>query len=216
MKLDCIILAGGKATRFNFKEIGLSHREKSLIKIRNRPLIDFHIEAVLNCKYIDKQIIAVSPYTPLTKDYLTNFGKTITVFDTPGNGYHQDLKYTINELKLKQVMTINCDIPLIENSILDTLIEIYFREKKPAMSVMADLAKFKQLKLEPSYVIFDRKENEELVPLGLNFIDGDHITDEFIEEHILVYNDEKLMYNINTIEDYHRVISYLEQEETKL
>lgn len=195
-------MAGGKSKRFNFGKIDFEYREKLLLPLGGKSIIDYIIDAALASKNIDRLIIATSPFTPHTKSIIKDKKKLVELIDTPGDGYHSDLSYIIKTLNLGITMTIAADIPLIKPQILDEIILKYFKLNKPALSVMANIKLFNKYGLKPT-IVFDLDSNKkDLVPLGINIIDGRLIDEPELDEAIIISEWEELIYNINTIDDY--------------
>lgn len=195
-------MAGGKSKRFNFDKVDSEFREKTLLRFKERYLIDHIIDATLATRGINRIIIAVSPFTPHTKSILELKKHNIEVMDTPGTGYHEDLSYIIKTLKLGVTMTIAADIPLIKSNILDNIIKKYFIFKKPALAVMANLDLFKKYGLTATIKLESKDSKKELVPLGINIIDGSLIDENELRQALYISRKVELIYNINTTEDY--------------
>ena len=163
--VTALVMAGGKGSRMNYKG------EKPLIKINNRPMIQYVIEALHNSKKVDAIIIATSKNTPKTDEFLKkNNMKTIL---TQGKDYVHDLGFVLSNFKLNEIiLTITADMPLITGDIID-----YF---------------FKKHDLKPTSVFND------LVPSGLNILRG---TNKTQNEEVLILEKIELAVNINTCKD---------------
>jgi len=101
-----VVMAGGKSTRFG--------REKCLLEINNRKLIDIAVGAVsqvLTC------IVAISPNAPLTARYVMSKYRWMM---TPGEGYVKDIEYIMKMLG-EPFLTVVCDLPFLKK---DHIIEI--------------------------------------------------------------------------------------------
>ena len=63
----------------------------------------------------------------------------ITVFQTPGNGYIEDLQYYISECFPDNsnmiILTITADLPLITSEIINQVLIEYKKSRKPAMCI---------------------------------------------------------------------------------
>jgi adenosylcobinamide-phosphate guanylyltransferase len=202
MQIAAIIMAGGKGSRFDFNKIELEHREKLLLPLGGRFLIEYVIDALLASKNINKRIIAVSPFTPHTKSIIEAINPPIELIETPGAGYHSDIKFIIQKLKLGITMTIAADIPLIKPEILDEIIDKYFILKRPALSVMADIKLFAEYGLTPTIIFQSDNGQKNIIPLGINIIDGNAIDQQKLDQAILISERVELIYNINTVDDY--------------
>ncbi len=202
VEITAIIMAGGKSTRFSFDEIGVSHHEKPLLQIGHKTLIERVIEATLGVKDIKRKIVATSPYTLQTEAFLQSLGiNSIEILRTTGEDYHKDLKFIVKTLNLKKVITLTADIPLIKSESLEKIIQHYIIAGKPALSVMSRKSLLTNTGLECSTIINDIVE-EDLVPVGINMVDGTLIDQPYIEQAIYLNENRDLVYNINTVEDY--------------
>ncbi|MFX1258951.1 MAG: NTP transferase domain-containing protein, partial [Promethearchaeota archaeon] len=186
MQIPAIIMAGGKGKRFDFKKVNAKYQEKLLLSIGGKYLIEHVIDAALASKKINRVIIAVSPHTPCTRSIIASRNQLIEIIETPGAGYHSDVSFIIKALSLGISITIAADIPLIKSEILDEIIERYFTLKKPTLSVMADVKLFNQYGLSPTIIFQSENYQKNLVPLGINVIDGNLISQKKIDQTILI------------------------------
>jgi len=118
---------------------------------------------------------------------------------TPRKGFCLDARYAIKKLKLGTVLTICADLPLITSEFIDKVITHYEQCKKPALTVMAPLENYKRFGLSVDYVF--EIEGKNLVPVGVNVVDGKRIRRKQLEEEILVLNNERVIMNVNTLRD---------------
>ncbi|MBI5679820.1 MAG: NTP transferase domain-containing protein [Methanobacterium sp.] len=183
--VTAIIMAGGKGSRMDLNS------EKPLIKINNKFMIEYVIEALKQSKNIDNILVATSKNTPKTDEYLKKQGiKTVM---TSGDDYVYDLQFIIANCDLDDVLlTITADLPLINSSIIDHVLDEYGKSSKPAMSVVVPEDFFKKNGLKPT-AVFDN-----MVPSGLNILIRINKTQN---EEVLVLEKIELALNINTCED---------------
>ena len=85
-----ILMAGGRGTRLKVP------CEKPLFKLHDKPLIKYVIENVNQSKLIDQLVIAVSPNTRETIDYLKSLDDDFQILDTSGDDYLTDLSYILD------------------------------------------------------------------------------------------------------------------------
>ncbi|MFX1274818.1 MAG: NTP transferase domain-containing protein [Promethearchaeota archaeon] len=211
MQIPAIIMAGGKGTRFNFKEINSEYDEKLLLKLGNKYIVEYVIDAVLASKKINSVFLAVSPYSTETKSIIGSKYKSIEIIDTPGKGFHSDIQYVIKKLKLSTTLIISGDIPLIKPAILDEIISKFFEFNKPSLSVMMDVNLFIKLNITPTTTFYFKNIQKTLVPLGINIIEGSYIDHPEIDQAILISEQIELLYNINTVEDFLQIKSIFNQ-----
>ncbi|MFX1392549.1 MAG: NTP transferase domain-containing protein [Promethearchaeota archaeon] len=208
MQIPAIIMAGGKSKRFDFDKIKVKYQEKSLLSIGGKYLIEYIIDALIASKNINRVIIAVSPHTPHTKSIITSKNQLIEIIETPGKGYHSDLLFIFKILKLGISMTVVADLPLIKPEIIDEIVEKYMLLKKPSLAVMTDFNFFCQHGIKPTIKFQSKNSQKNLVPIGINIIDGQFIEQKEQDQVIIVNNRRELIYNINTVDDYFQVKKY--------
>jgi adenosylcobinamide-phosphate guanylyltransferase len=186
--VTAIVMAGGKGTRMGGK------KEKPLIELCGIPMIQHVINALLDSKRISDIIILTSPNTPKTSKLAHTRG--YSVFQTPGNGYIEDLQYYISECfpqnENKIILTVTSDLPLITSEIINQVLLEYEMSKKPAMCVAVPLEIFKKNGLKPSIVLGD------VVPSGLNILRSNNKQQD---EEVLKLGKIELAVNINSCED---------------
>ena len=161
MELTCIIMAGGKSTRME------SHDEKTIIPILGKPMIEYVIEAAKGSK-VNQIIVATSPNAPKTSKLVKKFD--LELFETAGEGYHEDLGQILEKFDLKIVLIISGDFPLISSNDIDRIITFHRTAKKSSLSVMARVEDFEKFNLQPTYIM--EYQDQKLVPVGINIIDG--------------------------------------------
>lgn len=186
--VTAVIMAGGKGSRMG------SNKEKPLLNINGSPMIRYVINALSQTGEISSIVVATSPNTPKTANYIENQG--YEVFQTPGKGYIEDLNYFISERFHNNpdqiILTITSDIPLITNNIISLVINEYLGCGKPALSVCVPLDLMREHNLKPSIVLGD------VVPSGLNILRSNNKQQD---EEVLKLDKIELAVNINSCED---------------
>ncbi len=129
MKIDALVMAGGKGTRF-------FEKEKPLAKFREVPLVEHVLRALNASKGIDNIYVVTSPWTRKTDRILKK--KWNTIF-AKGTGYVKDMVYALRTLKLGKTLVVTADLPLLKTEDIDFIIEQYERQKEPALAVMVPL-----------------------------------------------------------------------------
>ncbi|MDR2967577.1 MAG: NTP transferase domain-containing protein [Methanobacteriaceae archaeon] len=82
-----ILMAGGKGTRLK------SNIEKPLFKFKSKTLIDHVLNNLSNSKYIGKIIVATSPHTPNTKEYITKkINNSLNNFKNLSNSHNKNIE----------------------------------------------------------------------------------------------------------------------------
>lgn len=200
-----IVMAGGKGERLK------AGCEKPLFPLKDKFLIDYVLNNLNQSNLIDKIVIATSPNTSKTKEYLIknydagslNFSNDVDglddtskfyYLDTPGKGYVEDLSFildTFNKDSPNHVLLfINSDLPLVNTKIINHVLEVYESSDKPALSVYVPTEIFEENGIDYSF------EYNGKVPSGLNILLSQNIIQE--EEELIIRCSE-LVFNVNTI-----------------
>ena len=185
-----ILMAGGRGTRLKVP------CEKPLFKLHDKPLIKFVIDNLNSSRLVDEIIIAVSPNTRKTTEYLKSLDDEFTILDTSGDDYLKDLSFILDYFEGKSkkdiLLFINADLPFISSETIDSVLNYYLDSDKDALSVVVPVDVFDDLGLDYSY------EYEGNVPSGLNVLRSENIVQD---ENQLVLDKVELALNINTIPD---------------
>ena len=183
-----IVMAGGRGTRLK------TPVEKPLFKLHNKPLIKYVLDNLSSSKLVEKVIIATSPHTPKTTEYINQFD--FEILDTPGVDYLNDLSLILDYFEAKSsediLLFINADLPFISGKCIDFILESYFKSDKDALSTLIPVSIFENLGLKYEY------EFNGLVPVGVNVLKS---INEVQDESQLVIEKEELAFNINTLQD---------------
>jgi adenosylcobinamide-phosphate guanylyltransferase len=194
MGVTALVMAGGKGTRMRLAE------EKPLIKVCGKPVIEYVIAALKNAKKIDSIVVAVTNCTPKTAKYLSQF--PVKVVGTPGKDYVSDMGHASQNLKLGVFLAIAADLPLVTSQVLDAILERYERCGKPALTVAVPLETKTKIGMSVEYSF--KMDNKDVVPVGINVIDGQkRYGDEWLDQDIYLLDLPELAVNINTIRELH-------------
>lgn len=183
MRLYALVMAGGMSERF-------TAGEKTLANFRGRPLVEHILRALDQSKSISNIIVATSPWTRKTEALLKK--KKWKTIIAPGRGYVEDMVHTLRTLGLGKTLVVAADLPLLKSEDIDYVVNKYKEQKEPALAVMMPLKLYGKLCLTPTMVMDD------LVPVGVNVVDGKNIDGP---ERVLVLENPRLAFNVNTIED---------------
>ncbi|MFW9989245.1 MAG: NTP transferase domain-containing protein [Candidatus Odinarchaeota archaeon] len=202
MKISAIIMAGGKNSRFNFNKLSQNPKEKLMLPLGDNRIIDYSIKAALNTKYISQLIVATSPYTKVTQEYIKQKYQKLSIVETEGKGYIEDIHSIVKLFNLAEVLTMVGDTPFITSKVLKNIIKTYFHLKYEALSVMIPVKSFQKhgLRIPSKHIFFEN--GERVISAGFNIIDGRKTVLDQLSQVNIILDDIKLMYNINTVEDY--------------
>jgi adenosylcobinamide-phosphate guanylyltransferase len=192
MGVAALVMAGGKGTRMRLPG------EKPLISVCGKPAIEYVIAALKAAKKIDNITVATTDCTPKTAQLAMQFG--VKVVQTPGKDYVSDMGYAAQHLKLGVFLAIAADLPLVTPQALDKIVERYERCGKPALTVAVPLATKQRLGMSVDYQF--KMEDQDVVPTGINVIDGSkRYGDEWLDQDIYLLDLPELAININTVQE---------------
>ena len=202
-----VVMAGGKGERLK------ANCEKPLFPLKDKFLIDYVLNNLNQSDLLDKIVIATSPNTSKTKEYLIknydadslNFNNDeddklednskFYYLDTPGKGYVEDLSFILDTFNKDSpnhiLLFINSDLPLVNTKIINHVLEVYESSDKPALSVSVPTEIFEENDIDYSF------EYNGNVPSGLNILLSQNVIQE--EEELIIRCSE-LAFNVNTIE----------------
>lgn len=189
MTVSALVMAGGKGTRMH------SLQEKPLIKICDKPVIEYVFDALKNAKKIGAIYIAVTQRTLQTTKYVERFQAKIVT--TPGKDYVSDMGYATQTLKLGTFLAIAADLPLITGEIIDQIVERYENCGKPALTVVIPIETKIRMGMSIEYSF--KMGHKDVVPTGINVIDGSkRYGDEWLDQDIFLLDQPELAINVNT------------------
>lgn len=128
--LKIVIMAGGRGKRLGFVE-------KPMIKFGGRALIEYVVSEAE--KLGGKLYVAISRYTPLTRDWCLRRG--IEIIETEGKSYSEDLKYIASKLG-RPILFLPADIPFVTVSLLRKFLAEAMRKPKSLITLMVDRSRF--------------------------------------------------------------------------
>ncbi|TRO50328.1 GTP--adenosylcobinamide-phosphate guanylyltransferase [Candidatus Bathyarchaeota archaeon] len=184
-------MAGGKGSRMALSE------EKPLLQVGGKPVIEYVLSALKKAKKVTSIVVAVSHYTPKTAEMLNKL--RVSVVQTPGKDYVSDMRYAVRALKLQTVLAIGADFPLITAEVIDAIVQHYERCGKPSLSVAVSVETKTKLGLGGKYGF--ELNGEDMVPAGINVIDGRRIEEKELDEEVYVSDRKEVAVNINTIQE---------------
>ena len=199
--MTALVMAGGRATRMQTKV------EKALLKIGEKSMLELVLDALRQSKYVDEIVVAVSPRTPETAKMARELRSQVIV--TPGAGYESDMKNGINELKSGDTLLVSTDLPFLTCQTVDQAIEEFWASRKPSLSVMAPAEIYDQIGSKPQYIF--KIDGRNLVPIGLNIIDGHRIGEGELDQRVMIVDSQELALNVNSQFDYELAKEWFEQ-----
>jgi adenosylcobinamide-phosphate guanylyltransferase len=185
-----IVMAGGKGNRMKLPE------EKLLLKFK-KPIILQVAEALTTSNCFSKIIFITSQNSPKTKQLLEK--NNYEIFDTPGNGYVEDLNIVLKSLK-EPVFIASADLPLLDSEIIKKIVNFY-DPNNMWTTILVTKIFLKSLGLSSDYDI--TFENQICNYTGISMINSQQISNlENIEEKLVIVDDKRIGFNVNTEQDY--------------
>ncbi|MDR0373809.1 MAG: NTP transferase domain-containing protein [Nitrososphaerota archaeon] len=192
MGVVALVMAGGRGTRMKLSV------EKPLIEVCGKPVIEYVLSALNDAKRVDRIIVATTAVTPKTTVLMER--RNVEVIETPGRDYVSDMGCVVQSLRLGVFLAVAADLPLVKPEMFDAVVERYERCGKPALTVAVPLAVKVRLGMCVDYSFVG--EGQELVPVGINVIDGSkRYGDEWLDQDIYILDHEELAVNINTVQE---------------
>ena len=183
-------MAGGKGSRMKLSE------EKLLLKDK-KPIVLQVAEALVNSKCFSKIIFITSKNSPKTKKLLQK--NNYEIFDTPGEGYVEDLNLVLKS-KNDSVFITSADLPLLDSDVIKKIVKFY-NPKNIWTTILCTKIFLESLGLFPEYNI--NFENQVCNYTGISMINSKKISNlENIEEKFLIVDDKRIGFNVNTNQDY--------------
>jgi adenosylcobinamide-phosphate guanylyltransferase len=185
-----LVMAGGKGSRMKI------HDEKLLLKYVH-PTILHVIFALQNSNCFSKIIAATSPNSPKTKEMLENAG--IEIFQTPGNGYVEDLNFILRSIN-DHIFVVSGDMPLLDDDIIKKIVNSQ-QNDTIWTSYLVTKDFLESLGLKSDY--FVTFQNKECHNTGISLVNANEISNlDSVEEIYRILNDKRIAFNLNTAEDY--------------
>ena len=169
--------------------------EKPLLKVHGITMVERVISALASSYRFDRIVAAVSPNTPKTKGFLKS--RSIKTIETSGEGYSKDLSHLLSKLKPEKVMSVPCDIPLLNSQIIKEILNtlLYRQEQEPAISIMLEKGFVEGIGVKPSVVL------DQFCHSGITIFNTMAVDTEPVKEHYIIMNRKEIAINVNTKEE---------------
>ncbi len=191
MHITAVVMAGGRGRRMEALE------EKPMLEVGGKPVIEHVLTSLLEAERVASIVVAVSNSTPRTASFVRNFPVTVVV--TPGEGYIQDMQFVVKKLGLGTVLAVVSDLPLITSGVVDDVLQRYESCGKPALTVAVPIETKTKFGVGEEYAF--EAEGRQVVPTGINVIDGGLIDGGWMAQEVYVMDKDEVAVNVNTVED---------------
>lgn len=186
-----LVMCGGEGSRLR---PAVSDTEKPLVEVDGTPMIDRVVDA-LQASSLATVAAAVSPATPETASHLAGIER-VECIKTAGEGYVADLGEAMSQLASPTV-TVAADLPLVTPNHID---RASMTAGNDSLTVCVPVSRAAALGVsaEPTREYAGRT----VVPTGLNMV-GKR------DERTVVWEDDRLAFNINRPKDLRAVEDWL-------
>ena len=189
MKVDALIMAGGKGTRMGSNAI-----EKPMQIVGGKPVVMRVVEAMQGCRNVDNILVSVSSNTPNTERFLQDLG--VETICTSGNDFMEDMHTAFGMLNSEFIVTCPSDLPLIRSYTVDSFIDFFRPEMESAIAVV-DKATVVNNGITPSFTC--DIDGDEWVLSGLCISDrAKTLMGKFLNESYMKTDWVDLAINVNT------------------
>jgi len=200
-KFIAIIMCGGEGSRMK----RYYKTEKSLLKIKDKKIIEYVIEAIIKSNCFDKIVACVSQNSIRTKKFLQKYNykhdRHIQIIEGNGNGYSSDLSFIIKKFFDSSIFIISADLPLLSQiDILEILSKCDFN--KTCNTIIFDKKIIDEIDIKPSIVFEYRKRNYCYSGIALfNLKKEENYASELIKERFVIMNRIGIAVNVNEKKD---------------
>jgi adenosylcobinamide-phosphate guanylyltransferase len=190
-----VVMCGGRGSR-----MALSI-EKSLLKVRNKTLIEYVLDALIGCGGFETIIVVPSVNTPTTSTFLYTHeyytSGIIRILESKGENYSLDLSDVLGKIKPGVVFAVSADLPLLNPAVIQSIISRYL-PSFPCTTVILETCFVKNFDILPSSILSIGAK--EYCYSGIVIIDSSkHRSNSKLEEYFLIMNEKEIAINVNTV-----------------
>ncbi len=185
-----LVMCGGKGIRMESTE------EKLLLKYK-KPVIQHVISALENSQCFSKIVCATSPNAPKTSKFVRDLG--MTVIETRGNGYVQDLRAALENFG-EPVFVVSGDLALLDHEIIQKIVKQY-DDKQPWTSVLVSKKFLDKIGINPEYLVNHKRQ--ECAFTGISIVNPEDVSGmKQVKESYILIDDKRVAINLNTKRDF--------------
>ena len=202
-KIIAIIMCGGEGNRMK----RYYKTEKPLLKIKDKKIIEYVIEAIIKSECFDEIVACVSQNSIRTKKFLQKYNYKhnihIQIIEGNGNGYSSDLSFIIKKFFDYSIFIISADLPLLSQiDILEILSKCDFN--KTCNTIIFDKKIIEEIGIKPSIVFEYRKRNYCYSGISIfNLKKEENYDSEMVKERFVIINRIGIAVNVNEKKDLH-------------
>ena len=119
-----LVMCGGRGSRMALPI------EKPLLKIRDKTLIEYVLDAIIDYGGFESIFVVTSANTPATRTFLYTHkyytSGILEIFDTRGENYSADLSYVLGKIRPAVAFVVSADLPLLNPVIIQRIITPWY------------------------------------------------------------------------------------------
>jgi adenosylcobinamide-phosphate guanylyltransferase len=190
-----LVMCGGKGNRMALPI------EKSLLKLRDKTLIEYVLDALIDYRGFENIVVVPSTNTPATCTFLYTHkyytSGIIEIFEGRGENYSLDLSYVLGKIRPAVAFVVSADLPLLNPVIIQKIITSYL-PSFPCTSIVSERCFVKNFDILPSSVLTIGAKK--YCYSGIVIVDSSkHRTNSKLEENYLIMNEKEVAVNVNTV-----------------
>ena len=190
-----VVMCGGKGSRMALPT------EKSLLKLRNKTLVEYVLDALIEYGNFESIIVVPSGNTPVTSTFLYTHkyytSGTIKILEGKGENYSLDLSYVLRKIKPAVAFVVSADLPLLNPAIIQRIISRYL-PSFPCTSIILETCFVRSFNILPSSILTIGVK--EYCYSGIVIVNSSkYRTNSKLNENYLIMNEKDIAINVNTV-----------------
>lgn len=185
-----LVMAGGRGSRMRIDG-------EKLLLVHKKPVVMHAIDALNDAACLERVLVAVSPNSPKTRQYLLDKG--IHTVETSGLGYVEDLTEVLQQIR-DPVLVVSGDLPLLDGKIVRDVAARYDLRRQ-WISFLATREFLRSIGISSEFSV--TADGQDCAYTGVSLVNAKDIVGAGqVEEHYVVLNDKRIAFNLNTKQDY--------------
>jgi GTP:adenosylcobinamide-phosphate guanylyltransferase len=171
------------------------------LKLRNKTLVEYVIDALIEYGGFESIIAVPSGNTPLTSTFLYTHkyytSGVIKILESKGENYSLDLSYVLGKIKPAVAFAVSADLPLLNPAIIQRIITRYL-PSFPCTSIILETCFVRSFDILPSSILTIGAK--EYCYSGIVIVNSSkYRTNSKLKENYLIMNEKEIAINVNTV-----------------
>lgn len=172
--------------------------EKPMLSLLGVPMVGRIIESIDRSSSFDHVVVATSPKTPNTRDFVRELG--VHAIETSGRDYFDDLRSVARLVDCEWLVAFPSDTPLITPELVRDFLHAIPSDEVCTFSMVTSAEKLEEMNLTYEYVTSLKGSRYAFV--GINAYHIESIFRESSEQRYHIEERAHLLVNVNTLRDY--------------